>query len=64
LISSKEDTGNNFARCHNTIGKDIMNTLLDKVRKITEKCSDFEGFLVYNSVAGGTGSGFGSLLLE
>jgi len=41
-----------------------MNALLDQIRKITEKCSDLEGFFVFNSVGGGTGSGFESLLLE
>jgi len=29
-----------------------------------EKCSGFQGFLIYNSTGGGTGAGLGSLLLE
>ena len=35
---------------------------LDKIRKLVEKCSSFQGFLFFNSI--GTGSGFFSLLIE
>lgn len=31
---------------------------------MTEKCNTLDGFLIYNSVGGGTGSGLGSLILE
>jgi len=36
----------------------------DRIRKLTEVCTGLQGFLVFHSVGGGTGSGFGSLLLE
>eukprot|EP00187_Rhodella_violacea_P016017 CAMPEP_0184723308 /NCGR_PEP_ID=MMETSP0314-20130426/24769_1 /TAXON_ID=38298 /ORGANISM="Rhodella maculata, Strain CCMP 736" /LENGTH=446 /DNA_ID=CAMNT_0027188091 /DNA_START=28 /DNA_END=1368 /DNA_ORIENTATION=- len=64
LISGKEDAANNFARGHYTVGKDLVETTLDKIRKLADNCSGLQGFLVFNSVGGGTGSGFGSLLLE
>jgi len=38
--------------------------VLDRIRKLADNCSGLQGFLVYNSVGGGTGSGLGSLLLE
>lgn len=34
------------------------------MRKQADNCSGLQGFLVFNAVGGGTGSGFGSLLLE
>jgi tubulin alpha len=37
---------------------------LDRIRKLADNCSDLQGFFVFHSVGGGTGSGFGSLLLE
>ncbi|KAF8674343.1 hypothetical protein HU200_048172 [Digitaria exilis] len=53
LISGKEDAANNFARGHYTIGKEIVDLCLDRIRKLADNCT-----------GGGTGSGLGSLLLE
>lgn len=127
LISGKEDAANNFARGHYTIGKEIVDLCLDRIRKLADNCtgapaklcpdflvslplhasseaascrvymmlavicrvcmvatisvlpqhvcqysgmigvmraSGLQGFLVFNAVGGGTGSGLGSLLLE
>ena len=64
LISAKEDAASNFARGHYTVGKDIIDLVLDRIRKISDNCSGLQGFLVSNSVGGGTGSGLGSLILE
>jgi tubulin alpha len=64
LISGKEDASNLFARGYNSIGREMLDICLDRIRKLVENCSDFQGFLFHNSVGGGTGSGFGSLLLE
>ena len=64
LISGKEDAANNFARGHYTIGKEIVDLALDRVRKLADNCTGLQGFLVFNAVGGGTGSGLGSLLLE
>ncbi|KAJ9695635.1 hypothetical protein PVL29_010894 [Vitis rotundifolia] len=46
------------------VGKDIVDLCLDRVRKLADVCSGLQGFLVFNAVGGGTGSGFGSLVLE
>ena len=64
MISGKEDAANNFARGHYTIGKEIVDLCLDRIRKLADNCTGLQGFLVFNSVGGGTGSGLGSLLLE
>ncbi|XP_030071905.1 tubulin alpha-1B chain isoform X2 [Microcaecilia unicolor] len=65
LITGKEDAANNYARGHYSIGKEIVDDpVLDRIRKMAEQCSGLQGFLVFNSFGGGTGSGFTSLLLE
>lgn len=64
LISGKEDAANNYARGHYTIGNEIIELTLDKLRKLTDQCHGLQGFLVFHSYGGGTGSGFTSLLLE
>ncbi|AQK51495.1 hypothetical protein ZEAMMB73_Zm00001d049863 [Zea mays] len=50
-------------KCSN-IGKVIVDLCLDCVRKLADNCTGLQGFLVFNAVGGGTGSGLGSLLLE
>jgi len=64
LISGKEDAANNFARGHFTIGKEIVDLVLDRIRKLADNCTGLQGFMIYQAVGGGTGSGLGSLLCE
>jgi tubulin alpha len=64
LISGKEDAANNYARGHYTVGKDMVDMCLDRIRKLSDNCTVLQGFLFFSSVGGGTGSGLGSLLLE
>ncbi|CAL8274958.1 unnamed protein product [Boreogadus saida] len=64
LITGKEDAANNYARGHYTIGKEIIDIVLDRVRKLSDQCTGLQGFLVFHSFGGGTGSGFTSLLME
>ncbi|XMA17584.1 hypothetical protein WAI453_010375 [Rhynchosporium graminicola] len=64
LISGKEDASNNYARGHYTVGKALLEGTLDKIRRVLDNCSSLQGFLIFHSFGGGTGSGFGSLLLE
>lgn len=37
---------------------------MDRIRKLTDACTGLQGFILYHSIGGGTGAGFGSLLLE
>jgi len=64
LITGKEDAANNYARGHYTVGKELVDITLDRIRKLADACGGLQGFLVFHSVGGVTGSGFGSLLLE
>jgi tubulin alpha len=64
LINGKEDAANNYARGHYTVGKELVDSTLERIRKLADVCSGLQGFMVFHSVGGGTGSGFGSLLLE
>ncbi|XP_066287505.1 tubulin alpha chain-like [Branchiostoma lanceolatum] len=64
LITGKEDAANNYARGHYTIGKEIVDLVLDRIRKLADQDTGLQGFLAFNAVGGGTGSGLGSLLLE
>ncbi|TRY94844.1 hypothetical protein DNTS_025184 [Danionella cerebrum] len=64
LITGKEDAANNYARGHYTIGKEIIDSVMDRIRKLTDQCTGLQGFLVFHSFGGGTGSGFTSLLME
>merc|ERR1712243_244600 len=64
MVTGKEDAANNYARGHYTIGKEIADLVMDRIRKIADSCSGLQGFLVFHSFGGGTGSGFTSLLME
>ena len=64
LITGKEDAANNYARGHYTVGREKIELVMDRIRKLTDNCTGLQGFLIFHAVGGGTGSGFGSLLLE
>jgi len=64
LINSKEDAANNFARGHYSSGKEIMDKINDRLRKLVDHCDNVMGFVMAHSIGGGTGSGLGSLILE
>nr|CAX73568.1 tubulin, alpha 1 [Schistosoma japonicum] len=64
LITGKEDAANNYARGHYTIGKQLIDIVIERIRRTSEQCNSLQGFLVFNSFGGGTGSGFTALLME
>jgi tubulin alpha len=41
LISGKEDAANNYARGHYTIGKEILDGTLDKIRRVLVRLHPF-----------------------
>ncbi|CAF5216622.1 unnamed protein product [Rotaria magnacalcarata] len=45
LISDKEDAANNYARGHYTIGKQIIDLVLDRLRKLSDQCEIFSNHL-------------------
>ncbi|XP_049829420.1 tubulin alpha-1 chain-like isoform X2 [Schistocerca gregaria] len=64
LISGKEDAANNYARGHYTVGAELIDAVMDRVRKLSERCDGLQGYIVSHSLGGGTGSGFTSLLMQ
>ncbi|KER29301.1 hypothetical protein T265_04046 [Opisthorchis viverrini] len=64
MITGKEDAANNYARGRYTIGREFIDAVTDRVRKMTNQCDGLQGFFVFHSFGGGTGSGFTSLLME
>ena len=64
LISGQQDSSNNFAKGRYSFGKEMIDSCLDRVRRTAETCANLQGFMMFNSVGGGTGSGFTSLLME
>lgn len=64
LVTGKEDAANNYARGHYSIGSDMINVVMDRMQKMVDACESLQGFFVFHSFGGGTGSGFTSLLME
>ncbi|CAK5126274.1 unnamed protein product [Meloidogyne enterolobii] len=64
LITGKEDAANNYARGHYTIGKELIDATMDRIRRTAEHCNSLQGFLIFHSFGGGTGSGFTSMMME
>eukprot|EP01064_Diplonema_japonicum_P000916 TRINITY_DN10601_c0_g1_i1.p1 TRINITY_DN10601_c0_g1~~TRINITY_DN10601_c0_g1_i1.p1 ORF type:complete len:354 (+),score=40.62 TRINITY_DN10601_c0_g1_i1:302-1363(+) len=62
LIGLNEDEASTFARGYRT--SPLADACLEQLRKITEATSCFEGFAIFHSVGGGTGSGLASVLLD
>merc|ERR1712032_1027990 len=56
--------GNNWAKGHYTEGAELIDSVLDVVRKEAEGCDCLQGFQVTHSLGGGTGSGIGTLLIS
>ena len=44
--------------------EEIVDLVLDRIRKLADNCTGLQGFMVFNAVGGGTGSGLGCLMLE
>ncbi|KAH8056746.1 hypothetical protein JL721_9864 [Aureococcus anophagefferens] len=64
IISGKEDAANNYARGHYTIGKEIVDLVLDRIRKLCGQLRASRASSRSTRTGGGTGSGLGSLILE
>ena len=56
--------GNNWAKGHYTEGAELIDSVMDVVRKEAESCDCLQGFQVAHSLGGGTGSGMGTLLIS
>ena len=64
MVHGKEDAANNFARGHYTVGRDMIDRVMDRLRKLVDNCENVMGIMLAHAVGGGTGSGLGCLILE
>jgi len=55
--------GNNWAKGHYTEGAELVEEVLERIRTEIEQCDAPQGFQLFHSLGGGTGSGMGTLLL-
>lgn len=64
FVFGQTGAGNNWAKGHYTEGAEIIDSVLDVVRKEAEGCDCLQGFQMTHSLGGGTGSGMGTLLIS
>lgn len=57
FIFGQSGAGNNWAKGHYTEGAELVDSVLDIVRKEAEGCDCLQGFQLTHSLGGGTGSG-------
>lgn len=64
FIFGQSGSGNNWAKGHYNEGIELIDEALHAIRKEVEKYDSLQGFIMFHSIAGGTGSGMGSLIIE
>jgi tubulin beta len=64
FVFGQTGAGNNWAKGHYTEGAELIDSVLDVVRKEAEGCDCLQGFQFSHSLGGGTGSGMGTLLIS
>ncbi|CAO2577414.1 Tubulin beta-1 chain, partial [Lemmus lemmus] len=63
-VLGNSGAGNNWAKGHYTEGAELIENVLDVVRRESESCDCLQGFQIVHSLGGGTGSGMGTLLMN
>ncbi|KAG1857854.1 beta-tubulin 2 [Suillus discolor] len=63
-FTSDSGAGNNWAKGYYTEGAELIDGILDIVRRQSEATEALQGFQIIHSLGGGTGAGLGSLLLS
>eukprot|EP00121_Abeoforma_whisleri_P016843 Awhi_evm2s15438 len=64
MIYGQSGAGNNWAKGYYTEGAEIVDSVMDCIRKEAENCDTLQGFQLAHSLGGGTGSGLGTLLVS
>ncbi|KAK7495330.1 hypothetical protein BaRGS_00013512, partial [Batillaria attramentaria] len=64
FVFGQSGAGNNWAKGHYTEGAELIDSVLDVVRKEAESCDCIQGFQLTHSLGGGTGAGMGTLLIS
>ncbi|DBB09490.1 hypothetical protein WJX82_001857 [Trebouxia sp. C0006] len=63
-FSQQSGSGNNWARGYNSYGPKFASTVCELVRREAEQADYLGGFLLLQSMAGGTGAGLGTYVAE
>lgn len=63
FVFGQSGAGNNWAKGHYTEGAELVESVIDVVRKEAESCDCLQGFQLTHSIGGGTGSGMGTLII-
>lgn len=63
FVFGQSGAGNNWAKGHYTEGAELIDSVLDVIRKEAEGCDCLQGFQITHSLGGGTGSGMGTLAI-
>jgi len=64
FVHGQSGAGNNWAKGHYTEGAELVDQIMDVVRKESEGCDMLQGFQITHSMGGGTGAGMGTLLVS
>ena len=64
FVYGQTGAGNNWAKGHYTEGAELIESVLEVIRKEAESADCLQGFQVSHSLGGGTGSGMGTLLIS
>ncbi|KAI9321847.1 tubulin beta-3 chain [Dichotomocladium elegans] len=64
FINAQSGAGNSWAKGYYTEGAELVESVMDVLRKEVENTDCLQGFQLAHSLGGGTGSGMGSLLLS
>ena len=64
FVHGQGGAGNNWAKGHYTEGAELVDQIMDVVRKESEGCDMLQGFQLTHSMGGGTGAGMGTLLVS
>ncbi|XP_017041745.1 tubulin beta chain isoform X2 [Drosophila ficusphila] len=64
FVYGQSGAGNNWAKGHYTEGAELIDSVLEVLRKESEGCDCLQGFQLAHSLGGGTGSGLGTLLIS
>ncbi len=64
FVFGQSGAGNNWAKGHYTEGAELVDQVIDVVRREAEACDCLQGFQITHSLGGGTGAGMGTLLIS
>jgi len=64
FVFGQTGAGNNWAKGHYTEGPNLIDEVMDAIRKEAESCDCLQGFMIFHSLGGGTGSGMGTLIMS